>query len=197
MSKLFPRVYDLAMAPLERRGFGAIRRDLIGKARGQVLEIGSGTGINFALYRDVEKVTAIEPEILMRQQSLPRAEAASVPIEVVAAGAEELPYPADQFDTVVCTLVLCTVPDFIKALAEIRRVCKPEGRVLFFEHVRLEHPLLGRLQDWMTPAWKRLCDGCHLNRELIGWIKQAGFEIERLERRYKQVFLVIEAVNKK
>jgi ubiquinone/menaquinone biosynthesis C-methylase UbiE len=197
MSNWFPSVYDTAMGPLERGGFKDIRKNLIGKARGDVLEIGSGTGINFPLYRNVEKVTAIEPNAKMRRQSVLRAQAARVPIEIFAASAEELPFAEHRFDTVVCTLVLCTIPDFIKALAEIRRICKPGGIVLFMEHVRLDHPVLGRLQDVLTPAWTHLCDGCHLNRELYGWIKQAGFEIVSMEQRYKRLLLVIEAINRK
>lgn len=197
MGKWFSRLYDPLMGPLERRGFGNIRKSLIGKAQGDVLEIGSGTGFNFPYYERAQKVIAIEPESLMREKSLPRAQNASVPIDVISAGAEELPFPDNTFDTVVGTLVLCTIPDAPKALQEIRRVCKPDGQVLFFEHVRLDHPFLGRLQDWLTPTWKRLCDGCHLNRNTLAMIKEAGFKFTRVERHFKDIFLVIESVNKK
>jgi len=197
MGKWFPRLYDTLMEPLERKGFREIRKNLIQKIEGKVLEIGSGTGFNFPYYEIAQKVMAIEPEPLMREQSIPRAMKANVPIEVISANAEELPFPDDSFDTVVGTLVLCTIPDPAKALKEIRRVCKPDGQVLFFEHVRLNHPVLGRLQDLLTPLWKRLCDGCHLNRNTLELVKRAGFKVIRIEKYYKALFLVIKTINEK
>ncbi|AQS55729.1 class I SAM-dependent methyltransferase [Novibacillus thermophilus] len=197
MGKWFPRWYDALMEPLERRGIRNIRIRLLQKAWGNVLEIGSGTGLNFPYYEQVEQVTAIDPEPLMVKQSMQRAEQAHVPIRVRRAEAEALPFADNLFDTAVGTLVLCTVPDPNKALAEIRRVCKPGAPVLFFEHVRLEHPLLGRLQDGLTPVWKRLCDGCHLNRNTLEQIQRAGFKTTVVEPHYKGIFLVIEAVNEK
>jgi ubiquinone/menaquinone biosynthesis C-methylase UbiE len=197
MSTFFSRWYDTLMSPLERGGFVAIRQGLLSHAKGKVLEIGSGTGANFPYYVAAEEVIAIEPEAAMRVQSLPRAFHAHVPIEVQDGQAESLPFPDDTFDAVVGTLVLCTIPDPVKALNEIRRVCKPGGHVLFFEHVRLNDSMLGILQDRLTPVWKRLCDGCHLNRNSIELIKQAGFRVTRVERHYKKIFVVVEAVNRK
>lgn len=197
MGQWFSKLYDTLMKPLERKGVREIRRRLLSKADGKVLEIGSGTGLNFPFYQKAEQVIAIEPAPLMRNQSLTRAQKASVPIEVILAGAEELPFPDNSFDTVVGTLVLCTIPNPVRALREIRRVCKPEGQVLFFEHVKLDHPFLGRLQDWLTPLWKRLCDGCHLNRNTLELIRQGGFEVKRMDKHFKDIFLVIETVNKK
>ena len=197
MGKWFPRLYDTLMEPLERKGFREIRKKLIQKIEGKVLEIGSGTGFNFPYYEQAQKVMAVEPEPLMREQSIPRAMKANVPIEVIAANAEELPFPDDSFDAVVGTLVLCTIPDPAKALKEIRRVCKPDGQVLFFEHVRLNHPVLGGLQDLLTPLWKRLCDGCHLNRNTLELVKRAGFKVIRIEKYYKALFLVIKTINEK
>ncbi|MFC4765998.1 class I SAM-dependent methyltransferase [Effusibacillus consociatus] len=197
MCKWFTRLYDTLMEPLERRGFREIRKNLVRKAEGKVLEIGSGTGLNFPFYEKAEQVIAIEPEPLMREKSIPRVTAARVRIEVISAGAEDLPFPDNSFDTVVGTLVLCTIPDSYKAMEEIRRVCKPDGKVLFFEHVRLNHPVLCRLQDWLTPVWKRLCDGCHLNRNTLELIGQIGFEVIRVEGYARDLFLVIEATNKK
>lgn len=197
MSKWFPRWYDKLMEPLERRGLREIRKNLIGKAEGKVLEIGSGTGFNFPFYDRAQKVIAIEPEPMMREQSLPRTRKSRVPIEVISAGAEGLPFPDNSFDTVVGTLVLCTIPDPSKALEEIRRVCKPGGKVLFFEHVRLNQPVLGRLQDWLTPVWKRFCDGCHLNRNTLELIRQTGLQVVRVEGYANDLFLVVETENKK
>jgi len=197
MGKWFPKVYDILMSPLERRKFGKIRKKLIEKAVGEVLEIGSGTGFNFPYYEHAKRVTAVEPEPRMRELSLPRAHHAQVPVEIILAGAEELPFPDDFFDTVVCTLVLCTIPNPTKALEEIRRVCKPEGQILLFEHVKIEHRILGQLQEWLTPFWKRICDGCHLNRNTLQLVNMAGFKVIALNQYYKGIFLVIEAINKK
>lgn len=182
MGKWFPKLYDTLMGPLERRGIQDIRKTLIQKASGKVLEIGSGTGLNFPHYQRAESVVAIDPEPLMRKQSLLRANQATVPVEVIVAGAEELPFSNNSFDTVVGTLVLCTIPDPQRALYEIRRVCKPNGQVLLFEHVKINHLVLGRIQDWLTPIWKRLCDGCHLNRNTLELVKQTGFRVTSLER---------------
>lgn len=192
MGDWFPKQYDRLMAPLERRKLQAVRQRLVGEAAGRVLEIGSGTGLNFPYYRQAEEVIALEPGRLMREQSLERAAAADVAIRVVEGSAEELPFPDNSFDTVVCTLVLCTVEDPIRVLQELRRVCKPGGRMLFLEHVRLERPLLGKLQDWLTPVWRRMCDGCRLNRNTEGLIRKAGIKVTVQESLYGGLFQVIE-----
>jgi len=181
------------MAPVERGGFQAIRQQLLRHARGKVLEIGAGTGVNFPYYTEAERVIALDPTPAMVERSLPRTTQVAVPIEVIVANAEALPFPDHTFDTVVGTLVCCTIPDPCQALCEMRRICKPAGKVLFFEHVRVHHPLVGRLQDWLTPLWKRMAGGCHLNRNTLALIKQAGFEVTCIEPQYQELFLVIEA----
>ena len=197
MSWWFPKLYDHLMEPLERSGLRRIRQQLLKEAQGKVLEIGSGTGANFPFYDPVrvQCVIAVEPAEQMRRRSLAKIEQAAVPVDVVAAGAENLPFPDAFFDTVVGTLVFCTIPDPEKALQEVRRVCKPGGKVLIFEHVRLESPFLARLQDLLTPVWKRLCDGCHLNRNTLQLVRRSGLQVKRVESFYRDLFLVIEAVN--
>jgi ubiquinone/menaquinone biosynthesis C-methylase UbiE len=195
--KWFPKVYDTLMGPLERRGFGTIRERLVSQAEGKVLEIGSGTGFNFPYYQRAQEVIALEPDPVMREKSLIRANSASVPIKIIAGKAEKLPFQDNEFDTVVGTLVLCTVEDPIQALEEVRRVCKRDGKVLFFEHVRINDSWLGMLQDWLTPGWKRLCDGCHLNRNTLESIGRAGFEVVHLEQFGKKLFVVAECINRK
>jgi ubiquinone/menaquinone biosynthesis C-methylase UbiE len=197
MSRWFSKVYDSMMVPLEQRGLAEIRKNLVRHAQGKVLEIGSGTGLNFPYYEHAENVIAIEPEEFMRERSLSRASRALVPIDVILADAEMLPFRDNTFDTVVGTLVLCTIPSPLKALDEVRRVCKPGGKILVLEHVRLDRPLLGRIQDWLTPVWKHLCDGCHLNRNTLEMVSKAGFKIVRVKRYYKNIFLEIEIVNNK
>lgn len=197
MPSIFPKLYDVFMKPLEATRFKKVRSELVREARGHVLEIGSGTGINFPYYQQATKVTAIEPNPLMSERGMEQLKRASVPIEVVQVGAEVLPFEDNTFDTVIATLVFCTIPNSAKALQEIRRVSKPGANLVFFEHVRMEQPSLGKLQDILNPLWTKVCDGCQLNRDTLGAIQQAGIEVMRVESMYKKLFLSITAVNPK
>jgi ubiquinone/menaquinone biosynthesis C-methylase UbiE len=180
---IFAALYDPMRASMERRWMGVRRRRLLAGARGAVLEIGGGTGANLAHYRDVDRVIVAEPDPFMRKRLGQKLADARVPVEVSAAGAETLPFPDGSFDTVVSTLVLCTVPDQEAALDEIRRVLRPGGRLLFIEHVRAEGAT-ARWQDRLEPLWGRLFGGCHPNRETVTAIEEAGFEIETFESFY-------------
>ena len=180
---IFAALYDQKSASAERRWMGERRRRLLAGARGAVLEIGGGTGANLAHYRNVDRVTIAEPDRFMRNRIGPKLEEARVPVQVSAAGAEALPYPDGSFDTVVSTLVLCTVPDQEAALDEVRRVLRPGGRLLFIEHVRAAGSA-ARWQDRLEPLWRRLLGGCHPNRDTVADIEEAGFEIETFESFY-------------
>jgi ubiquinone/menaquinone biosynthesis C-methylase UbiE len=180
---IFAALYDPVGASAERRWMGGRRRRLLAGARGAVLEIGGGTGANLAHYRNVDRVTIAEPDPFMRNRIGPKLEDARVPVEVSAAGAESLPFPDGSFDTVVSTLVLCTVPDQEAALEEVRRVLRPGGRLLFIEHVRSAGSA-ARWQDRLEPLWRRLLGGCHPNRDTVAAIEEAGFEIETFESFY-------------
>lgn len=184
------------MKPLERKQFKAIRTNLLKNAKGKILELGSGTGINFPLYKSAENVTAIEPSQHMIRQSLKKQNLSVVPIEIFNANAEKLPFKDHSFDTVVGTLVFCTIPNPDKALAEAKRVCKPGGKILLFEHVRMANPFLSRLQDWLTPFWKRICDGCCLNRDTVKLLNQQDLEIISMESFYRGLFIAIEIKKK-
>ncbi|MFC4022412.1 class I SAM-dependent methyltransferase [Oceanobacillus longus] len=197
MSIWFTKMYDYFMKPLEKNRLGNIRKHLVSQQKGIILEIGSGTGANFCYYKQAEKVVAIEPDAAMMGQSFTRVEVATVPIELVNGSGEWLPFEDNSFDAAVGTLVLCTIPNPNRALKEIRRVCKPGVPILFIEHVRIDRPLLGNLQDLVTPLWKRLCDGCHLNRNTLELIQQNGFEVIKVEKYYKDILLSIEATNEK
>ena len=180
---IFAALYDQKSASAERRWMDERRRRLLAGARGAVLEIGGGTGANLAHYRNVDRVTIAEPDPFMRNRIGPKLEETRVPVEVSAAGAEALPYPDGSFDTVVSTLVLCTVPDQEAALDEVRRVLRPGGRLLFIEHVRAAGSA-ARWQDRLEPLWRRLLGGCHPNRDTVAAIEEAGFEIEMFESFY-------------
>ena len=195
MGTWFPKIYDAAMKPLEAHSFKEIRMDLVEKAEGRVLEIGSGTGINFPYYKNARQVDAIEPNPSMSRRADERLRSSRVPIQVHESSAESLPFADDTFDTVVATLVFCTIPEPMKALAEIRRVSKPGARLLFFEHVRMEPILLSKTQDLLNPLWEKICDGCQLNRDTLDMIKKSGIEVAKVESYYAKLFLYIEGIN--
>jgi ubiquinone/menaquinone biosynthesis C-methylase UbiE len=173
---VFAPLYDLTQAPLERRVLGPMRDDLLGGLTGDVLDVGAGTGANLPYFRSAGRVVAVEPDRSMRSRLVTRAGGA----EVVAAPAEDLPFPDAAFDAVVATLVLCSVADLDRALAEIRRVLRPDGRLVVLEHVRGQ----GRLawwQDHLTPVWSRLVGGCRLNRDTRAAMVRAGFAVDGVD----------------
>ncbi|WP_370576280.1 class I SAM-dependent methyltransferase [Neobacillus niacini] len=174
-----------------------IRKKLLQSATGKVLELGSGTGVNFPLYRNVDHVIAVEPSHHMINQSVSKQKLAVVPIEMVNASAERLPFEDHTFDTVVATLVFCTIPNVEEAIKELKRVCKPNGKILLFEHVKMENTVLSKMQEGLTPLWKKICDGCCLNRETLQKFSNQGLKIERVEQFYKDLFIVAELRNRK
>ncbi|RSK28818.1 class I SAM-dependent methyltransferase [Bacillus sp. HMF5848] len=177
MARSFANYYDKVMAPLEKRYITAWRKKLLKHAEGRVLEIGGGTGINFPLYRNCEKVIAIEPNPHMIEKSIVRQKQASVPIQLIESKAEKLPFTDQYFDTIVITLVLCSVDNMEQVIQECKRVLKPNGKLLVLEHVKMEQPVLAGLQHLLTPAWKTIADGCHLNRNPEELIEKYGFNI--------------------
>ncbi|WP_315900413.1 class I SAM-dependent methyltransferase [Neobacillus bataviensis] len=191
---MFAKGYDFFMRPLEKKRFKEIREELLVKANGCVLEIGSGTGINFPLYKSVKKVVATEPSTYMIERSQEKLKQSPVKIELVQAGAEKLPFPDNSFDTVVATLVLCTIPNPNQAMIEMLRVCKPGGKLLFFEHVKMDNQFLACLQEVLTPAWKKICDGCCLNRDTLTLIKGNDLLINEIKSYYNGLFLSLETI---
>lgn len=177
----FAAVYDLLNRGLERGLLRRLRPSVVGEARGRVLEIGVGTGASFPYYRRaaVERLVATDPDPHMLRRAERRAQQLDLPVALQQAPAEALPFADASFDTVVSTLVLCTVADPALALAEARRVLKPGGTLRFIEHVRAEGRL-GRLQDLATPLWRRAAAGCHPNRRTARSIEAAGFDIAKV-----------------
>ncbi len=158
------------------------RRRVIGAAGGRVLEIGIGSGLNLPLYgAAVTSVIGLEPSSELLNMARPRAEAAAAPITLLDASAETIPLDSGSIDTVVTTWTLCTIPNAAQALAEMRRVLKSGGTLLFVEHGRAPEPGVARWQDRLDPLWSRLAGGCHLNRQMDDLIGRNGFRIEALE----------------
>lgn len=181
--RVFAAGYDKFMARTEDAGLRARREALLGNVAGHVLEIGGGTGANLPLYgTEVEDLVVTEPEEPMARRLERKLGSCKVPVRVVRAPAESLPFPDGSFDVAVSSLVLCTVTDVSRALAELHRVLKPGGRLLFLEHVRSDSVRLARWQDRLNPLQKRVGHGCNCNRETLASIKAAGFTIAELER---------------
>lgn len=177
-SGLVTRLYDPVLRVGERTGLARWREKVVGPASGSVLELGAGTGLNLRHYTDaVDCLVLTEPgrRKAARLASLP--EPGGIPTEVVRAPAELLPFADHEFDTVVATLVFCTVGDPDAAIAETIRVLKPDGRLLFLEHVR-STGRMGRFQDRIEKPWARLADGCHCNRRTVNLLEDAGLEVE-------------------
>lgn len=168
-------ILPLAMWPLRR-----LRGKAVAPARGRVLEIGAGTGLNFGRYEAIESLVATDPDPHMVVRARRGARGLGFPIEVHEAPAEELPFPAASFDTVVATWVFCTVDDPIRAAMEVSRVLRPGGRFLFVEHVRSEQAGVARVQDAITPLWARIAGGCHLNRDFLACLRAAGLGTVRV-----------------
>jgi ubiquinone/menaquinone biosynthesis C-methylase UbiE len=186
--------YDRGMWLAERYSLTRLRRIVLAEARGSVLEVGAGTGANLPLYDAGLRVTAVElrPERLAAAARKAHA-AGRADVTVAAANAHDLPFPPTSFDTVVGTLVFCSIHDPLAALAEIRRVLRPGGRLLLLEHVRGQTPLTRRLTDWLHPLWFAMQGECHLNRETAASVAAAGFRVERAESHARGLLQLIHA----
>jgi ubiquinone/menaquinone biosynthesis C-methylase UbiE len=183
MPKLMAMFYDRTMKGVEQAGLAAWRADLLGDVAGDVLELGAGTGANLDCYGPgVTRLVLTEPDPHMRRLLERHAESSALPIEVVDAPAERLPFPDGSFDTVVATLVFCSVADPTESLREVHRVLRPGGRLVFLEHVAAPHGTSRRKwQGRIEPIWRRVAGNCHVTRETAATIRAAGFAIERLD----------------
>ena len=185
MGRLLAALYDRMMASTERACLSQWRAGLLDGLDGVVLEVGAGTGVNLPHYPPgVTRLVASEPDPHMRRRLVEKVRAMEMHhVEVIDAGLEALPLADEQFDAVVCTLVLCSVPDPDVALAEIHRVLTPGGRLVFLEHVAArDRPARLRWQRRLEPLWKRVAGGCHLTRRTAEAIARAGFTIPDITR---------------
>ncbi len=179
---ILPPLLDLVM---RRKDLTKYRRAAVATARGRVLEIGVGSGLNFRLYgKQVEFVYGIDPSARLLSIARRRATASGVPVELLLGSATAIPLADNAVDTVVMTWTLCSIPDPLAALREMRRVLKPNGNLCFVEHGLSPEPSVERWQHRITPAWRRMAGGCHLDRKIDELIRLAGFDLTNLQVEY-------------
>ena len=164
--------------------FGPYRQRVVAAASGRVLEIGVGSGLNLPLYQAATHVIGLDPSMTLLAMARARATNRTTAFELLEGTAEAIPLPDLSVDTVVSTWTLCSIPDVARALTEIRRVLKTDGRLLFAEHGRSPEPRVVRWQDRLTPLWKRIGGGCHLNRPIDHLVRASGFHVEQLHTGY-------------
>jgi ubiquinone/menaquinone biosynthesis C-methylase UbiE len=160
------------------------RKKIIPRARGNVLEIGVGSGLNLPYYNKITKLTAIDPSEELWKKNNIITEDLLFNFEFIKAAAENIPLANNSFDTVVITYTMCTIPDLEKAFSEIKRVMKPTGKLLFCEHGKAPENRIQKYQNIINPFWKRIGGGCNLNRDIPTLIENNGFIIENLETMY-------------
>lgn len=181
--KIFPWALDLACGlPM----IGRMRQQVVPLAQGRVLEVGLGTGLNMPHYNParVTRITGLDPALELQPRARRRIEASGLDVELLALSAERIPRPDASFDTVVVTYSLCTIPDPLAALREMRRVIAPSGSLLFCEHGRAPGASVARWQDRLQGLWGPLAGGCHLNRDIPALLHAAGLHCPQLHTGY-------------
>ncbi|MGE8500272.1 MAG: class I SAM-dependent methyltransferase [Pseudomonas sp.] len=182
---VLPRLIDFAC------GLGEVmksRSKIVPQAHGRVLEIGIGSGLNLSFYdaTKVRVIVGVDPSADMQKLARERAANITIPVEMIALELGEIQAADASFDCIVCTFTLCTIPDAVAALREMRRVLKPGGRLLFCEHGLAPDASVVRWQHRLTPLWKPLAGGCHLNRDIPALIQAGGFVLGSVETGYLQ-----------
>ena len=171
---LLPYLIDMACGlPMVQKQ----RSQLVPKAQGRVLEVGMGTGRNLPFYdrSRITRLVGVDPALQMHRLAQKRSREAGIEVELMGLSAEQLPTANASFDTVVCTYTLCSIPDAVQALREMRRVLVPGGKLLFCEHGRAPDENVRRWQDRLQPLWGPLAGGCHLGRDIPALLDAAGF----------------------
>ncbi len=182
-SYVLPKLLDVAM---RQKPIMMQRDKVVPRARGQVLEIGIGSGLNLACYDvdKVEKVWGLDPSLELGRMATKRAAATSLDVELLQLSSEEIPVDDQRFDTVLVTYTLCTIPDAAKALGEMYRVLRSDGELIFCEHGAAPDVRVARWQNRLNPYWKNIAGGCNLNRKIPDLIAAAGFDVSSLETMY-------------
>ena len=180
---VLPKMIDIAC------GMGAVtklRAQIVPQATGEVLEIGIGSGLNLAFYdpNKVTSITGVDPAAQMQALALTRADDIDIPVEIIAVDVQGIHAVTDRFDTIVMTFTLCSIADPIAALTEMARVLKPNGRLLFCEHGLAPDISVERWQHRLTPWWKPLAGGCHLDRNIPALLAAGGFMVDELNEQY-------------
>ncbi|MBS0518504.1 MAG: class I SAM-dependent methyltransferase [Proteobacteria bacterium] len=181
---VLPKLLDVVM---RQRPVQKYRREVVPAAQGRVLEVGVGSGLNLPLYGDgVSEVIGLDPSEQLLALAQRRAAEAAVPVRLTCGSASAMAVEDDSVDTVVMTWTLCSIPDPLAALREMRRVLKPGGRLLFVEHGLSKDAGVARWQHRLTPVWRRIAGGCHLDRKIDDLIRTAGFELPALKTEYAE-----------
>ena len=179
--RILPHLIQMSM---KQEHLEPYRRRVTAAAHGDVLEIGVGSGLNLSLYQPGTHIVGLDPSArllaMAREATADRAQT----IDLIEGSAESIPFPDHEFDTVITTWTMCSIPDLPKALAEVRRVLKDDGRLVFAEHGRAPDPKVVCWQNALTPVWKRIGGGCHLNRPIDQLIAAAGFRVDGLKTGY-------------
>ena len=174
----------LIHAGMRQERFLPYRQRLVSQAEGRVLEVGFGSGLNVPLYAASTSLIGLEPSPRALSMAQLPASQATCPVTLLEASGEDIPLRSQSVDTVVVAWTLCTIPDVMRALQEMRRVLRPSGRLLFVEHGRSRDVGVAKWQDRLTPLWKTFTGGCHLNRPVDRLLEQSGFRIERIHAEY-------------
>lgn len=181
--RILPHMIDFACSasPNQKQ-----RQKIVPEAAGEILEIGFGSGLNVPFYDSskVGKIWALEPSEGMRRKAQPAVEGTDMEIEFIDLPGEQIPLDDNSVDTVLVTYTLCTIEDTQRALAGMRRVLKPDGRLLFIEHGKAPDENVQRWQDRLNPVWSRIAGGCQMTRDIPALIKEGGFDIKVDERMY-------------
>jgi ubiquinone/menaquinone biosynthesis C-methylase UbiE len=180
--RILPHVINFAM---RNRELGPYRERVLSQAQGRVLEIGIGSGLNLPLYgQRVNTILGLDPSARLIAMAQGPANRSKIPVTLIAGSAQAMPIDRGSIDTVVTTWTLCSIPDAGAALQEMRRVLKPSGQLLFVEHGSAPDENVRKWQNRLTPVWKRIGGGCHLNRPIRALIEDAGFRMIRLDTGY-------------
>ena len=182
--RILPHLIDLSM---KNSQLLAYRKRVLSLAQGRVLEIGIGSGLNLPHYRSgAREIVGLEPSARLLAMARASARQCQVPVRLMAGSAEAVPLDSQSFDTVITTWTLCSIGDALAALREMRRVLNPAGQLLFVEHGLAPDPGVQLWQNRLTPLWKKLGGGCHLNRPIRALVESAGFDITRLDTGYAE-----------